>query len=168
MAKIITLLEDGVRLSTSDRLRWRTGRATASFGEQDTLVIVWWSLMMGPDSKLQIPEERCAVSSWNITIHCEQDNLISYKYPCIRTKVTKYTHSHITQNQANSHLTSLAWLFPRNLTALKPRSSSLKARATTLSYNVVRIEDESFFYNSSSEGGGGGHLTVTHKIKHEL
>jgi hypothetical protein len=62
-ARIITLLEDGVRLSTSDRLRWRTGRATASFGEQDTLVIVWWSLMMGPESKLQIPEERCAVSS---------------------------------------------------------------------------------------------------------
>jgi hypothetical protein len=61
--KIITLLEDGVRLSTSDRLRWRTGRATPSFGEQDTLVIVWWSLMMGPESKLQIPEERCAVSS---------------------------------------------------------------------------------------------------------
>lgn len=101
-ARIITLLEDGVRLSTSDRLRWRTGRATASFGEQDTLVIVWWSLMMGPESKLQIPEERCAVSSWNTKIHSEQDNLISYKYPCIRTKVTEYTHSNITQNQANS------------------------------------------------------------------
>jgi len=62
-AKIITLLEDGVRLSTSDRLRWRTGRATSSFEELDTLVIVWWSWMMGPDSKLQIPEERWAVSS---------------------------------------------------------------------------------------------------------
>ena len=110
-AKKITLLEDGVRLSTSDRLRWRTGRATSSFGEQDTLVIVWWSRMMGPESKLQIPEERCAVSSWNIKIHSEQDNLISYKYPCIRTKVTKYTHSHITQIQAKSHLTILARLF---------------------------------------------------------
>jgi hypothetical protein len=60
-AKIITLLEDGVRFSTSDRLRWRTGRATSSFAEQD--ILVRWSLMMGPDSKLQIPEERCAVSS---------------------------------------------------------------------------------------------------------
>ena len=120
-AKIITLLEEGVRLSTSDRLRWRTGRATSSLGEQDTLVIVWWSWMMGPDSKLQIPEERCAVSSWNIKIHSEQDSLISYKYPCIRTKITKYTHSlthtsHRTKQTANSpvwldffHVIRLLW-----------------------------------------------------------